>query len=88
VLLTIDSSGLVTEVTLDQPHSEAVDAAIVAAARALRFEPAQRAGQAIGARVRVRFDVAPPAPVDPEPTATGTTQASPSLQFPDNLTTI
>ena len=65
VLLTIDGAGLVTEVTLTQSYGEAVDSVIIEAARNLRFEPAQRDGQPIAARVRFQLEVAPPPQTPP-----------------------
>lgn len=69
VLLTIDGTGLVTEVTLPESYGEAVDAVIIEAARSLRFEPARRGDQPIAARVRFRLEVAPPTPPSTGPPA-------------------
>lgn len=70
VLLTIDTTGLVTEVTLPQSYGEAVDAVIIETARSLRFEPAHRGEQAIAARVRLQLEVASPTPPSTGPPAT------------------
>lgn len=74
VLLTIDATGLVTEVTLPQSYGESIDEVIVETARGLRFEPARRGEQAIAARVRLQLEVAPP----PTPPSTGPPASEPT----------
>lgn len=78
VVLTLDSTGLVTEVTLTESYGEALDSVIIEAASALRFEPARRGEQPIAAKVRFQFEVAPPMPPATGPPATGTGPAPPS----------
>ena len=65
--LTIDRTGRVTDVTVAQSAGPEFDEAAVDAARALRFEPAQKNGEAIVAKIRyvVDFELAPPS--DPAP---------------------
>jgi hypothetical protein len=74
VLLTIDGTGLVTEVTLPESYGESVDAVIIEAAHGLRFEPARRGEQPIAARVRFQLEVAPP----PTPPSTGPPATDPA----------
>jgi len=74
VFLTIDGTGLVTEVTLPQSYGESVDAVIIEAARGLRFEPARRGEQSIAARVRFQLEISPP----PTPPSTGPPATHPS----------
>jgi TonB family protein len=69
--LTIDATGAVTEVTVTGPLREDVDAIVVEAARATRFEPARRNGEAIPSRIRFRFRVEAPAPPPATDTETG-----------------
>ena len=62
--LTLDRQGQVIDVSVlsrTPPEAPAsFDAAAVAAARALHFTPAQRAGEAIAARIRYALQLAPP----------------------------
>jgi TonB family protein len=56
--LTIDASGTVTESIVVEGVREDVDARVLAAVPAMRFEPATRDGQPVAARVQFRFRVA------------------------------
>jgi hypothetical protein len=82
VLLTIDATGLVTEVTLPQSYGEAVDAVIVETAKNLRFEPARRGEQPIAARVRLQLEVAEATPPATGPPATEAPTTEPQPQTP------
>ena len=62
LVLAIDASGAVTEVALRQSLGPEADAAVIAAANALKFEPARRGDQPIAARIGFRFEPAPPPP--------------------------
>jgi hypothetical protein len=81
LLLTIDGTGLVTEVTLTQSYGESVDSLIIEAARSLRFEPARRGEQPITAKVRFQLEVAPPTPPATGP-PTPADPAQPATQPP------
>lgn len=69
LLLTIASDGSVQEARIVEPLRDDVDALVLEAAQAMRFEPATRDGQPIAARVTFRYRITPPAPA-PEPDAT------------------
>ncbi|MEI9949820.1 MAG: energy transducer TonB [Pseudomonadota bacterium] len=60
--LTIDRTGQVTDVAVVESAGPEFDEAAVAAARAVRFEPAQKNGEAVPAKIRylVEFKLAPP----------------------------
>lgn len=88
--LTIDATGAVTEATVIDALRDDIDAQVLAAARAMRFEPASRGGQSVPARVRFRFrlqaparpappDAAPPAPspIPPNPYVEGAPEYAP-----------
>ena len=60
LMLAIDASGAVTEATFAQSLGPDADAAVIAAAKALKFEPARRGDQPIAARIGFRFEPAPP----------------------------
>src|SRR5262245_2800448 len=55
--LEIDAGGRVTAVQLEQSLGDEADRMLQNTLQALRFSPAQRAGRAIAARVRMRFEV-------------------------------
>ncbi|MEZ4408367.1 MAG: TonB family protein [Polyangiales bacterium] len=92
--LTIDATGAVTEATVIEPLRDDIDAQVLAAARAMRFEPASRGGQSVPARVRFRFRLqapprastpdtpppAPPSPIPPNPYVEGAPEYSPPAQ--------
>lgn len=67
LLLTIDATGRVEDVSVDAPLRDDVDGAALALARGLHFTPATRDGAPVRARVRFRFAVAvsePPPTLD------------------------
>lgn len=66
LILTLDATGVVTDVVIATSAGEDFDRAALATARQLRFEPAQRDGAPIAAKIpfRVRFE--PPAKPEPE----------------------
>jgi len=74
LLLGVAADGSVTEATLAVSVRPDVDALVLSAARAMRFEPATRAGVPIPARIRFRYRVAA-TPV--EPAAEDATTAAP-----------
>jgi TonB family protein len=80
--ITIDATGTVSEVEVVQGLRADVDARVVEAARQMRFAPAERAGQAVPARIRFRFRLRPAAPAAPAVPTTSTTSASPAV--PEN----
>ncbi len=53
--ITVDEHGAVTEATVLEGLREDVDAQVLDAARRMRFEPAERGGAAVPARLRFRF---------------------------------
>jgi TonB family protein len=66
--LTIDRTGQVTDVAVLESAGPEFDEAAIDAARNLRFEPAQKNGEAVPAKIRYLFDfkLAPPSePVAP-----------------------
>lgn len=65
VSLLIDDDGRVEEAELLEPAGEPFDAAVLARVREFLFAPATSDGEAIGARIRLAFTFAPPAPVEP-----------------------
>lgn len=67
VLLEIDvlASGEVSDVRLVEGDGEPFDLAALAAARLFVFEPAQRDGAPIAARIRYRYTFTPPPPPEP-----------------------
>jgi TonB family protein len=72
--LTIDVAGNVTAVDVLEPAGHGFDEAATEAARKLRFEPAQKAGQAVAAKIRFRYSFTfqtAPAPAAEEAVTTG-----------------
>lgn len=65
LLLTIEVDGAVSDATVVESVRDDVDALVLEAARAMRFEPATRGGAPVRSRVRFRFSIAPP----PSPSA-------------------
>ena len=68
--LTIDRSGQVSDVAVTESAGPEFDEAATSAARSLAFEPAQKNGEAIVAKIRYTFDfkLAPPPEPSPAPT--------------------
>jgi TonB family protein len=68
LVLTLDENGQVTDVTVAESAGEEFDQAAIAAAKQLGFEPAQKAGKPIAAKIpfRFQFEAKAPAPA-PEP---------------------
>jgi len=62
VLVDVDEEGTVVDVVVDQGVSARIDAAAVAAVRALRFAPAKRGQTPVASRVRLRIRFSPPTP--------------------------
>ena len=87
LMLAIDASGAVTEATIAQSLGPDADAAVIAAAKALKFEPARRGDQPIAARIGFRFEPAPPeaqaeVPQAPSPEAAANAGAPPEPPVP------
>jgi TonB family protein len=61
IILEIDPTGAVRKATVETPVGHGFDEAAVAAAQKLRFEPAQRNGQPVAARIKHKYDFTPPA---------------------------
>ncbi|HKU42265.1 MAG TPA: energy transducer TonB, partial [Polyangiales bacterium] len=68
LVLTVDSSGMPTDIELATSYGELADQAVRRAAEQLRFEPARRGEETIAARIRLQL--APPAPEPPPQAAT------------------
>lgn len=62
LIVDVDASGAVRSATVEMPQGHGFDEAAVAAAQALVFAPAQRAGTPIAARIRFHYVFEPPAP--------------------------
>jgi TonB family protein len=58
--LTVDATGHVTSAVVEQPAGHGFDEAAVEAAKALEFEPATRDGKPVAAKIRFRYQFAPP----------------------------
>jgi len=65
--LTIDRTGQVTDVAVAESAGAEFDEAAVNAARNLRFEPAQKNGEAVPAKIRYVFEFKLAPPSEPEP---------------------
>ena len=88
--LSIDRAGQVTDVAIAESAGSEFDQAAIDAARQLRFEPAQKNGEAVPAKIRYRFDfqlTAPPAPPAPAPPAAAPvpTESSTAAPAPTRL---
>ena len=68
LLLTIGVDGAVREAALTQPVREDVDAQVLEAARAMRFQPAMRDGTPLASRIRFRYRITQAMPPEPPPT--------------------
>lgn len=60
LLVTVDATGHVANVTVAESGGPALDESAMAAMRQWTFEPARRGGVAVAARIRVPFHFAPP----------------------------
>ena len=76
--LSIDRTGQVTDVAVAESAGAEFDEAAVNAARGLRFEPAQKNGEPIPAKIRyaMEFKLAPPSEPEPAPAATAPAAAA------------
>jgi TonB family protein len=90
LLLTIDESGHVSDGTVTESSGPEFDAAALAAARDLVFEPATRNGKPTAARVPFRYDfaLAPAASEPPVAAATPTSQATVTPSAPASPTPV
>ncbi|WP_394842496.1 TonB family protein [Pendulispora brunnea] len=61
LVLEIDPTGGVRNATVETPAGHGFDEAALAAAKKLRFEPAQRNGKPVAARIKHQYVFAPPA---------------------------
>jgi len=55
LILDLDATGAVTKVTVEKPVGHGFDEAASEAAKMLRYEPAKRNGQPVGAKIRHRY---------------------------------
>ena len=76
--LTIDRTGAVTDVAVAESAGPEFDEAATQAARGLRFEPAQKDGAAIPAKIRYSFDFQLAPPSAPAPAAAPVTAPVPT----------
>src|SRR5580692_4284370 len=60
VIVTVSTTGAVTDAVVDKPVGHGFDEAALAAARAMAFDPATRNGKPVAARTRVAFKFVPP----------------------------
>lgn len=60
LILELDPTGAVKNVTVETPQGHGFDEAATAAAQKLVFEPAKRNGQPIAAKIRHKYAFAPP----------------------------
>lgn len=67
LLLTIGPDGAVRDAALTAPVREDVDAQVLEAARAMRFQPAMRDGTPMASRIRFRYRITPAVPPTPPP---------------------
>ncbi|HEY0467680.1 MAG TPA: TonB family protein [Polyangiaceae bacterium] len=76
--LTIDRTGQVTDVAVAESAGPDFDQAAIEAARGLRFEAAQKNGEAVPAKIRylVEFKLAPPSEPAAPPAAAAVTAAT------------
>lgn len=61
LILELDATGAVKNATVETPAGHGFDEAALEAARKLEFEPATRNGQPIAAKIKHKYDFAPPA---------------------------
>jgi TonB family protein len=67
--ITIDATGAVTEARVIESLRTDIDHQVLDAARRMRFQPAERGGLAVPARMRFRFRLRPAAPRTPAATS-------------------
>jgi len=65
LVLTLDETGKVTDVSVQASAGDDFDQAAIAAAKELTFEPAQRDGTAVPSKIPFRFQFEAPAPTAP-----------------------
>ncbi len=79
LVITIAPDGTVSDAEIATPLRDDVDASVLEAARAMRFEPATRDGVPIPARIRFRYRIQLPEPPPPdESAATAPEQSDPN----------
>lgn len=61
LVLELDASGAVKNATVETPAGHGFDEAALEAAKKLQFEPAKKNGQPIAAKIRHKYEFAPPA---------------------------
>jgi TonB family protein len=62
LVLELDAAGAVRKATVETPRGHGFDEAALVAAYRLKFAPATRSGVPVAARIRFRYDFAPPPP--------------------------
>src|SRR6478609_8625271 len=69
LVLVLDESGAVTDVTVATSAGDEFDQAAVEAAKQMRFEPAARDGKPVAAKIpfRIQFEAPPPPAAEPVP---------------------
>lgn len=78
LVLTLDASGQVTDASVASSAGDDFDQAALAAARQLVFEPAQRDGTPVAAKIPFRVQFAAPPPADAAPAAEPAPQPQPA----------
>ncbi|HVY25534.1 MAG TPA: TonB family protein [Polyangiaceae bacterium] len=77
LVLTLDDTGQVTDVAVAESAGEDFDQAAIEAAKQLRFEPAQRDGKPVPAKIPFRFQFEAQAP-EPAPPAAAVVAPAPA----------
>ena len=62
LLLEVDSQGAVSDVAVKESRGHGFDEAAIAAARNLRFDPAQRGGRPVASKIAFNYVFTPPPP--------------------------
>lgn len=83
LVLTLDDTGAVTDVAVAESAGDEFDQAALEAAKQLRFEPAQRDGKPVPAKIpfRIQFEAKPPEP-ETAPTPVAAPPAPPPVPPP------
>jgi len=78
LVLTLDDSGQVTDVSVVSSAGDDFDQAAIAAAKQLRFEPAVRDGKPVASKIPFRFQFEPQAPAPSPPAASAAPAPEPA----------
>jgi TonB family protein len=81
LVLTLDETGQVTDATVAESAGDEFDQAAIAAAKQLGFEPAQKAGKPVAAKIPFRFQFEAKAP-EPAPVPVNVPVPAPTVPTP------